>query len=364
MTENKALPVREFDYLEFWVGNARQAAAYYRRVFGFDQVGYKGPETGTRESASYLLRQGSIHFVLTTPLGPDGAMARHVALHGDGVRDIALRVDDARSAFERAVQRGAQPVEEPVEVTEGGASLVRASVAAFGDTVHSFVERRGEFRAWLPGFIEAEAGEEEGAGLLTVDHVVGNVEEGRMDPWVDFYRDVFGFRHFLTFDDKMIHTSYSALRSKVMANENGKVKLPINEPAPGRGRSQIQEYLDYYGGPGVQHIALLTGDILQSVRELRLRGAEFLSVPDTYYDRLQERVGPIEEDMAEVREERILVDRDDRGYLLQIFTRPVEDRPTLFLEVIQRRGSQGFGVGNFRALFEAIEREQARRGNL
>jgi 4-hydroxyphenylpyruvate dioxygenase len=364
MSESQPLPVQEIDHVEMWVGNARQAAVYYRNLFGFDQVAYRGPETGTRDSASYLLRQGSIQLMLTTSLQPDSPLSRHVALHGDGVRDIALRVGDTRAVFAEAVRRGAVAVQEPVEESDAKGRIMRASVAAFGDTVHSFIQREGPQYDWLPGFREVRFEGGQGAGLLTIDHMVGNVEEGRMDPWVGFYQSVFGFHHFLTFEDKDISTEFSALRSKVVSNANGKVKLPLNEPAPGLKRSQIQEYLDYYRGPGVQHIALLTGDIIDSVRELRSRGVEFLRVPDVYYEHLERRVGPIEEDMDAIRELRILVDRDDRGYLLQLFTRPVEDRPTLFFEVIQRRGSQGFGKGNFKALFEAIEREQAARGNL
>jgi 4-hydroxyphenylpyruvate dioxygenase len=363
MSPATPLPIREIDHVEFWVGNARQAAAYYRNLFGFDQVGYRGPETGTRDRASYLLTQGAIRLVLTTPLQPEGPIARHIQLHGDGVRDIALRVDDARTVFEEAVRRGARPVSEPMEEPGPGGRILRATVGAYGDIVHSFVERRGIEPDRLPGFQETDL-RGGGAGLVAIDHIVGNVEDRKMDPWVGYYETVFGFRHFLTFDDKDISTEHSALRSKVVASENGKVKFPINEPAPGLRRSQIQEYLDFHHGPGVQHLALLTGDILSTITELRRRGVEFLEVPGAYYEALIERVGSIEEDLTRIRELGILVDRDDRGYLLQLFTRPVEDRPTLFFEIIQRRGSQGFGKGNFKALFESIEREQARRGNL
>lgn len=363
MQQNAPLPIREIDHLEFWVGNARQAAAYYRHLFGFDQVAYRGPETGTRGKSSYLLRQGQVRFVLTTTLEPDDEIARHVARHGDGVRDIALAVDDARACFEEAVRRGATPVLEPHSEAGSHGVIRRAAVATWGDTIHSFIQRESCAAPWLPDFEEAPV-PGGGAGLAAIDHVVGNVDDEAMDRWTDFYQRVFGFSHFISFDDKDISTEYSALRSTVVVNGNGRVKLPINEPAPGRGKSQIQEYLDYYRGPGVQHVAMLTGDALATVAELRRRGVEFLEVPDAYYEMMPARVGAIEEEMEQIRSLRLLVDRDDRGYLLQLFTKPVEDRPTLFFEVIQRRGSQGFGKGNFKALFESIEREQARRGNL
>ncbi|MFN8549174.1 MAG: 4-hydroxyphenylpyruvate dioxygenase [Candidatus Eisenbacteria bacterium] len=363
MQQAPALPIREIDHVEFYVGNARQAAHFYRTAFGLDQIGYRGPETGARDRASYLLTQGNIRFVLTTPLEPEGPIARHIAKHGDGVRDIALRVDDATAVYEQALARGARSVEAPTVIEGMGGRIKRAAIATYGDTIHSFIERDGIEAPLLPGFRE-ERRSGGGAGLAAIDHMVGNVEDEKMDAWVDYYRDVFGFEHFLTFDDKDISTEYTALRSKVVSSANHRVKFPINEPAPGKRRSQIQEYLDYYHGPGVQHIALLTGDILRTIGELRARGVEFLEVPDSYYEALSERVGPIAEDIERLREHRILVDRDDEGYLLQLFTRPVEDRPTLFFEVIQRRGSRGFGKGNFKALFEAIEREQALRGNL
>lgn len=363
MPTNTPLPIREIDHLEFWVGNARQAAAYYRLLLGFDQLAYRGPETGTRGKASYLLRQGNARLILTTTLEPDDEISRHVAKHGDGVRDIALAVDDARACLEEAVRRGATPVLEPRRESGENGTIVRAAVATWGDTIHSFLQREACPSPMLPDFQAAPiAGG--GAGIAAIDHLVGNVEDARMDHWVDFYQRVFGFSHFLSFDDKDISTEYTALRSKVVVSENGRVKIPINEPAPGRGKSQIQEYLDYYHGPGVQHVAFLTGDALGTVAELRRRGVEFLDVPDAYYEAMPGRVGAIEEDVARIRDLRILVDRDDRGYLLQLFTKPVEDRPTLFFELIQRRGSQGFGKGNFQALFESIEREQSRRGNL
>jgi 4-hydroxyphenylpyruvate dioxygenase len=364
MQPNAPLPIREIDHIEFWVGNARQAATYYRLLFGFDQIAYRGPETGTRGKSSYLLRQGNIRFILTTTLMPDDEISRHVARHGDGVRDVVLAVDDARACFEEAVRRGATAVMEPRQETGRNGAVVRAAVATWGDTIHSFLQRESCPPPILPDFEEAFVSGGGGTGVVAVDHLVGNVDGERMDDWVEFYKRVFGFSHFLTFDDKDISTDYSALRSKVVVSDNGKVKFPINEPAAGRSKSQIQEYLDYYHGPGVQHIALLTGDALGTVAELRRRGVEFLEVPNAYYESMPERVGRIEEDVERIRDLRILVDRDDRGYLLQLFTKPVEDRPTLFFEVIQRRGSQGFGRGNFRALFEAIEREQARRGNL
>jgi len=357
------LPVRDIDHVEFWVGNARQAAQYYRLLYGFDQVGYRGPETGCRESASYLLQQGAIRFVLTTSLLPDDRIARQVTAHGDGVRDIALRVDDVRATFAEAVRRGAQPEKEPEEIPCGSGSIVRAAIRTFGDTIHSLIERKGCDAPALPGFQESRL-EGGGAGLAAIDHIVGNVEDRQMDTWVDYYQKVFGFSHFLSFDDKDISTEFSALRSKVVTNESGRVKFPINEPAEGRRKSQIQEYIDFNHGAGVQHVALLTGNILETIAELRRRGVDFLQVPDAYYDALPQRVWMIQEDVARIRELGILVDRDDAGYLLQLFTRPVEDRPTLFFEIIQRRGSQGFGKGNFKALFESIELEQARRGNL
>lgn len=364
MSPVSPLAVREIDHVEFYVGNAKQAAAYYRLLFGFEQVGYAGPETGRRDRASYLLQQGQIRFVLTTPLTPDSPAAERIAKHGDGVHDIVLKVDDVEATFAEAVKRGARPIDLPHEDKDAIGHVRRAAIGTYGDTVHSLLDSRGYSGPLLPHFVPAR----ESAGALehlkAIDHMVGNVEEGRMDTWVDYYTNVFGFEHFLTFDDKDISTEFSALRSKVVTNANGRVKFPINEPAGGRGRSQIQEYLDFYCGPGVQHIALLTGDIVSAVGDLRARGVEFLEVPDSYYENLSDRVGPIHEDMDAIRKLKILIDRDDQGYLLQIFTKPVEDRPTLFFEIIQRRGSQSFGKGNFKALFEAIEREQARRGNL
>ena len=357
------LPIRRIDHIHFWVGNARQAAEYYRHCFGFDLVAYSGLETGNRDYASYVLEQGAIRFVLSTPYGPEGEMADHIRLHGDGVKDVALLVDDAEMSFEETVKRGATPVREPYTVEDENGTVKLASIATYGDTIHTFVER-GDYRGpFLPGFVEVNK-PGGGVGLRGIDHVVGNVELGKMNYWVDFYAKVMGFSLYIHFDDKDISTEYSALMSKVMSDGQGKIKFPINEPAQGRRKSQIQEYLDYYYGPGVQHIAMLTNDIVATVSELRERGVEFLRVPHAYYEELPNRVGKIDEAIADLERLGILVDRDDEGYLLQIFTRPVQDRPTLFYEVIQRKGARGFGKGNFKALFEAIEREQARRGNL
>lgn len=363
MTSHDPLPIREVDHIEFYVGNARQASYYYRLVFGFDQVGYRGPETGVRDRASYLMQQGNIRFVLTTPLEAEGPLTAHIARHGDGVRDVALRVDDAIAVWETAVKRGARPIHDPIREVHGDGGVTRAAVATYGDTIHTFIQRDGVEPPLLPGF-RPEHKPGGGAGLVAVDHLVGNVEDEKMEEWVEYYLNVFGFTRFMTFDDADISTEFTALRSTVVSSPNGRVKFPINEPAPGRRRSQIQEYIDFYHGPGVQHIALQTGDIIASIAELRRRGVEFLQVPPAYYDSLAERVGPLKEDIDRLREFGILVDRDDQGYLLQLFTRPVEDRPTLFYEIIQRRGALGFGKGNFKALFEAIEREQALRGNL
>ncbi len=364
--ERDFLPLNGTDYVEFYVGNARQAAHFYRTAFGFRLAAYRGPETGTRDRASYLLVQDKIRFVFTTPLQPDGEIAAHVRLHGDGVRDIALWVDDAEAAWRATTSRGARSVREPETQRDSAGEVRTASIAIYGDTVHSFVERRNYRGAFLPGFesVTAEDTLAQPVGLKYIDHMVGNVGWGEMNRWVEFYRDVMGFRMFKHFDDNDISTEYSALMSKVMSNGNERVKFPINEPAQGKRKSQIEEYLDYYGGPGVQHIALATDHIIDTVSSLRRQGVDFLRVPSTYYDDLLERIGPIDEPIAELKQLGILVDRDDEGYMLQIFTRPVEDRPTLFYEVIQRKGSRSFGKGNFKALFEAIEREQARRGNL
>ncbi|MGV3642381.1 MAG: 4-hydroxyphenylpyruvate dioxygenase [Adhaeribacter sp.] len=359
------LPLKGTDHIEFYVGNARQSAYYYQGAFGFELVAYAGPETGLRDRASYVLVQDKVRLVLTTALNPGSAIARHVQQHGDGVRVLALEVDDAAAAFRETVQRGAIPAAEPQLLRDAFGSAMVASIHTYGDTIHTFVERRHYTGPFLPGF-EARSYPFPPAplGLRYVDHCVGNVGWGEMNQWVAFYEKVMGFSLLVTFDDKDISTEYSALMSKVVSNGNGFIKFPINEPAKGRKRSQIEEYLDFYRGPGVQHIALATNDILSTVAELRNRGVEFLVVPDSYYDDLLSRVGAIDEDLQELKKLNILVDRDEEGYLLQIFTRPVEDRPTLFYEIIQRKGARSFGKGNFKALFEAIEREQARRGNL
>jgi 4-hydroxyphenylpyruvate dioxygenase len=358
-------PINGTDYIEFYVGNAKQASVYYRQAFGFQLAGYRGPETGVRGRASYLLVQNKLRFVLTSPLGPEGEIAAHVAKHGDGVRDIAFWVDDARTAFARARERGATAVQEPRADRDAYGEVVTAAIATYGDTIHSIVERRNYRGLFLPGFVPlTPAFTPPPTGLEYVDHCVGNVELGKMNQWVGFYERVLGFYNLLSFDDKDISTEYSALMSKVMSNGNGRIKFPINEPAQGKKKSQIEEYLDFYRGPGVQHIAIATNDIIETVSALRTRGVEFLTVPSTYYDTLLDRVGQIDEDLAPLRDLGILVDRDDEGYLLQLFTKPVQDRPTLFYEIIQRKGARSFGKGNFRALFESIEREQALRGNL
>jgi 4-hydroxyphenylpyruvate dioxygenase len=364
--EKDFLPLNGTDYIEFWVGNARQAAHYYRTAFGFRLAAYRGPETGVRDRASYVLVQDKIRFVLTTPLQPDHAIADHIRLHGDGVRDIALWVDDAEAAWRETTRRGARSAREPETLRDEQGEVRLSAIAIYGDTIHTFVERRNYNGAFLPGFraVETEDVVAQPVGLKYIDHTVGNVGLGEMNRWVDFYRDVMGFRMFKHFDDSDISTEYSALMSKVMSNGNERVKFPLNEPAHGKRKSQIEEYLEFYHGPGVQHIAMATDNIIQTVAALRRQGVDFLRVPSTYYDDLLARTGPIDEPIAQLKELGILVDRDDEGYMLQIFTRPVEDRPTLFYEVIQRKGSRSFGKGNFKALFEAIEREQARRGNL
>ncbi|GAC1516619.1 MAG: 4-hydroxyphenylpyruvate dioxygenase [Gemmatimonadaceae bacterium] len=358
-------PINGTDYIEFYVGNAKQASVFYRASFGYRLVGYRGPETGTRDRASYLLEQGKVRLVLTTALRPDSDVARHVRDHGDGVKDIALWVDDARTAFRLAVERGATPVRKPEVLTDAHGEVVVAAIQTYGETIHSLVERKGYRGLFMPGFTPVEpAYNPPGVGLQYVDHCVGNVELGAMNRWVAYYSKVLGFYNLISFDDKAISTEYSALMSKVVANGNGRIKFPLNEPAEGRKKSQIDEYLEFYGGPGVQHIAIATDDIVATVTALRDRGVEFLRVPAVYYDDVLQRVGKIDEDLAPLRELGILVDRDDEGYLLQIFTKPVQDRPTVFYEIIQRKGAKSFGAGNFKALFEAIEREQALRGNL
>ena len=358
-------PINGTDYIEFYVGNAKQASLYYRAAFGFQLIGYRGPETGVRDRASYLLQQDKVRFVLTSPLGPEGPIAEHIHRHGDGVRDLAFWVDDARDAHAKAVERGARSVQAPTVVKDEHGEIVIAAIATYGDTIHSIVERKNYRGHFMPGYVKVDPEYAPGpVGLKYVDHCVGNVELGKMNEWVGFYERVLGFANILTFDDKQITTEYSALMSKVMSNGNGRIKFPINEPAQGKKKSQIEEYLDFYRGPGVQHIAIATDDIIATVRTLRSRGVEFLRVPATYYETVLDRVGKIDEDIKPLAELGILVDRDDEGYLLQIFTKPVEDRPTLFYEIIQRKGAKSFGAGNFKALFESIEREQALRGNL
>lgn len=359
------LPIQAIDYVELYVGNAKQAAHYYRTAFGFSIKAFAGLETGVRDKVSYVMEQGEVRLVLTGSLSGDSPIADHVRCHGDGVKDIALRVEDCEAAFRETVSRGARAIMEPTEFRNDWGVIKKATIATYGETVHSFIERKDYRGVWMPGFRSLkEAPAATSIGLAAVDHIVGNVELGQMLNWVRFYEEVMGFTQFQTFDDKDISTEYSALMSKVMAGGKGKVKFPINEPAEGRKKSQIQEYLDFYQGPGAQHIALITGDIIATVDALQKNGVQFLATPDSYYDALEERVGKIPEPMDELRRLKILVDRDDEGYLLQIFTKPVQDRPTMFFEIIQRKGSRGFGKGNFRALFEAIEREQELRGNL
>ncbi len=365
-TATDFLPLLGNDHVEFWVGNARQSAHYYRSAFGMKLTAYSGPETGVRDRACYVLEQDKIRFVLSTALSPDHPIAEHVKLHGDGVRDIALSVDDAASAYRETTKRGARGVREPFTVKDDSGEVKMSSIAAYGDTIHTFVERRNYKGAFLPGYAAVSGPDiiSRPTGLKYIDHMVGNVGWNQMNVWVRFYEDVMGFRLYQTFDDKDISTEYSALMSKVMANGNGRIKFPINEPAEGRKKSQIEEYIEFYKGPGVQHIAMGTGDIIGTVTKLRDQGVDFLRVPSTYYRELTGRVGHIDEPLEQLEELGILVDRDDEGYMLQIFSKPVEDRPTLFYEVIQRKGSRSFGKGNFKALFEAIEREQDRRGNL
>jgi 4-hydroxyphenylpyruvate dioxygenase len=357
------LKLKKIHHVELLAGNAKQSAFFYRKAFGFSQVAYSGLETGNREATSYVLAQGKVRFVITSPLRAGHPGSEHIRRHGDGVIDIALQVEDADFAFAEAVRRGARPAVEPHDVTDEYGTVRRAAIHTYGDTIHTFLSYKDYKGPFLPGYAPAEI-PGESAGLLIVDHIVGNVELGKMNEWAAWYSDVMGFSRYITFDDKDISTEYSALMSIVMSDDNRVVKFPINEPAPGRKKSQIDEYLDWYGGPGVQHIALLCGDIIETVTRLKANGVEFLSVPDSYYEELPERIGTIEEPMDEIRKLHILVDKDEEGYLLQLFTKPVEDRPTVFFEIIQRKGSRGFGKGNFKALFESIEAEQAKRGNL
>jgi 4-hydroxyphenylpyruvate dioxygenase len=363
--EQDFLPLQGTDYVEFYVGNAKQAAHFYKTAFGFQSLAYSGPETGQRDRVSYVIRQHKVTFVLTTPLRSDNPIADHVHKHGDGVKVLALRVNDATSAWKETTRRGGKSYLEPTTLEDEQGHVVMSGIHTYGDTVHLFVERKDYQGVFMPGYRKWESGyNPPDTGLLYVDHCVGNVGWNQMNPWVKFYEDVMGFRNILSFDDKDISTEYSALMSKVMSNGNGFVKFPINEPAEGKKKSQVEEYLDFYDGEGVQHVAIATKNIIETVRDLKNRGVEFLAIPGAYYDTVLDRVGQIDEDLKPLRELGILVDRDDEGYLLQIFTKPVEDRPTLFFEIIQRKGAKSFGKGNFKALFEALEKEQEARGNL
>ncbi len=360
---NDFLPIQSIDHVEFYVGNAKQAAHFYKTAFGFQSEAYAGPETGVKDRASYVLIQDKIRLVLTTPLQPTSDIAAHIHMHGDGVKVIAFEVQDSLRSFEETVKRGATPYLVPQRREDAKGEVILSGIHTYGDTVHLFIERKNYQGTFLPGYQPwVSEYNPPSTGIRYIDHMVGNVGWNEMNRWCTFYRDVMGFSQLVSFDDKDISTEYTALMSKVMAS--GKIKFPINEPAEGKKKSQIEEYLDFYKGPGVQHIAVGTGNILEAVRALRSRGVEFLKVPGTYYDEILDRVGEIDEELSDLRELGILVDRDDDGYLLQIFTKPIEDRPTLFFEIIQRKGARSFGKGNFKALFEAIEREQALRGNL
>jgi 4-hydroxyphenylpyruvate dioxygenase len=363
--ETDFLPLQGTDYVEFYVGNAKQAAHFYKTAFGFQSLAYAGPETGTKDRASYVIRQNKLTFVLTTPLRPDNPIADHIYQHGDGVKVIALKVEDATSAWNETTKRGGKSYLDPVTLSDDDGEVVMSGIHTYGDTVHVFVERNDYNGVFIPGFRKWESAyQPSDTGLLYVDHCVGNVGWNQMNPWVQFYEQVMGFRNILTFDDKDISTEYSALMSKVMSNGNGFVKFPINEPAEGKKKSQVEEYLDFYNGEGVQHVAIATNDVVKTVTDLQRRGVEFLKIPASYYATVLDRVGHIDEDLGPLEELGVLIDRDDEGYLLQIFTKPVEDRPTLFFEIIQRKGAKSFGKGNFKALFEALEKEQDARGNL
>ena len=359
------LPLQGTDYIEFYVGNAKQAAHYYKTAFGFQSLAYAGPETGVKEKASYVIRQNKLTFILTTPIKNDNEIASHIYKHGDGVKVLALRVEDAASAWKETTKRGGRSYMEPTTMKDDDGELVMSGIYTYGETVHLFIERKNYSGVFMPGYRKWESAyNPTGTGLLYVDHCVGNVGWNQMNKWVNFYEEVMGFRNILSFDDKDISTEYSALMSKVMSNGNGYVKFPINEPAEGKKKSQVEEYLEFYNGEGCQHIAIATNNIIETVRQLQQRGVEFLKIPASYYSTVLDRVGHIDEDLKPLSELGILIDKDDEGYLLQIFSKPVEDRPTLFFEIIQRKGAQSFGKGNFKALFEAIEREQAARGNL
>jgi 4-hydroxyphenylpyruvate dioxygenase len=359
------LPLNGTDHIEFYCGNARQSAYYYQSAWGYELVAYSGPETGVRDRASYVLQQGKIRLVLTSGLHPDSEVAKHQLQHGDGVKVLALWVDDAKKSFEETTKRGATAVMLPSTIKDEFGEVTISAIKTYGETIHKFVERKNYKGVFMPGFKPATSNVVTSpVGLKVIDHCVGNVELGKMNEWVKFYEDVMGFKLLITFDDEDISTEYSALMSKVVANGNSYVKFPINEPAQGKKKSQIEEYLDFYHSPGVQHIAVLTDDIIATVGELRNRGVEFMFVPANYYDDLLDRVGKIDEDIKDLKRLNLLVDRDDEGYMLQIFSKPVQDRPTVFFEVIQRKGAKSFGKGNFKALFEAIEHEQGLRGNL
>jgi len=359
------LPLNGTDYVELYVGNAKQAAHFYKTAFGFQSKAYRGLETGSKDSVSYVLQQDKIRLVLTSPLSSKNPINEHMVKHGDGVKVIALWVDDAKLSWEETTKRGAKSFMEPTVEKDEHGEVVRAGIYTYGETVHMFVERKNYKGQFLPGFVEWKSDyNPEPTGLKFIDHMVGNVEWGQMNTWVKFYAEVMGFSQIISFDDKDISTEYTALMSKVMSNGNGRIKFPINEPAEGKKRSQIEEYINFYNGAGVQHLALATDNIISTIHELRERGVDFLDVPDSYYDNLQERVGAIDEDIEVLKRYKILVDRDDEGYLLQLFTKPLMDRPTVFIEIIQRKGATSFGKGNFKALFEAIEREQESRGTL
>jgi len=364
-TIQDTFPINGTDYVELYVGNAKQSAMYYQAGFGFEPIAYKGPETGSREVISYVLKQGKIRLVLTSAIKPEHEISKHVYLHGDGVKTLALWVDDAADAYNKAIEKGAESAFEPITLSDDHGHVVFAGFKTYGDTIHTLVERKNYNGVFLPGYAPFKSMRPTTpVGLEYVDHCVGNVELGKMNDWVKFYQDVMGFKLLITFDDQDISTEYSALMSKVVSNGNGYVKFPINEPAPGKKKSQIDEYIEFYRGAGVQHIAVITHDILKTVKTLRENGVEFLYVPEAYYESVLDRVGQIDEDIEKLKEQNILIDRDDEGYLLQIFTKPIQDRPTVFFEIIQRKGAQSFGKGNFKALFEAIEREQDIRGNL
>ncbi len=359
------LPLLGTDYVEFYVGNAKQAAHFYKTAFGFQSLAYAGPETGVKDKASYVIRQNRLTFVLTTPLKKDNEIADHIYRHGDGVKVIALKVDDATSAWKETTKRGAKSYLEPKILKDADGDVILSGIHTYGETVHVFSERKNYTGVFMPGYRQWKSTYNPSeAGLLYVDHCVGNVGWNQMNLWVKFYEEVMGFKNILTFDDNDISTEYSALMSKVMSNGNGFVKFPINEPAEGKKKSQVEEYLDFYDGGGVQHVAIATNNIIETVTELQNRGIEFLKIPSSYYATVLDRVGHIDEDLKPLSELGILIDRDEEGYLLQIFTKPVEDRPTLFFEIIQRKGAKSFGKGNFKALFEAIEKEQEQRGNL